>query len=295
MSLERTTPIALVALIERITNSCKVATQRQLRGTVVAYPEGKGVLIGSPSEESGYWRRLESTFGRSEAVRVVTLATALLQSRRWELLMFDRFSTEAKEAVNLGRQCALENKTGWFEPVHLLVGICRTRDSNGNRVLAACGANAKEIADRAVGRAAQLAGRAKFEAAHPFTAQTKLVLKCGVEEAITLGHSWLGTHHLLVGIIRVDADLAQELEARGVGLDRARNAMAEVHREVASVDRAQAPSKITAAKELSPWWRQVSALSEAMIVCTELNELDIAARLRQLVHRLQQSGDTEAD
>lgn len=67
-----TTPVALVALLDRITNTKKtVLGDKQQKGTVIANTEGKSVLILAPSLELDVWRDLVRRFDKSEPVETL--------------------------------------------------------------------------------------------------------------------------------------------------------------------------------------------------------------------------------
>jgi len=66
--LTRTTPVALVALLDKVAAARKTAFGESLRGTVIADPEGKGVLLMAPREEKVYWLELIQQFDAGEEV-----------------------------------------------------------------------------------------------------------------------------------------------------------------------------------------------------------------------------------
>jgi ATP-dependent Clp protease ATP-binding subunit ClpA len=68
----------------------------------------------------------------------------------------------------------------------------------------------------------------------PFTPRSKKVLELAVREARALGHDFIGTEHILLGLVRADDGLAVEiLEARGATLQRVRAAvLAELRRDL---------------------------------------------------------------
>jgi len=71
----------------------------------------------------------------------------------------------------------------------------------------------------------EIAGRGEYEqSSHiPFTQQGKGVLKLSMEEAVGLGHRYIGTEHLLLGLLRQDDTVASRvLTELGADHDRAR-------------------------------------------------------------------------
>jgi general secretion pathway protein D len=70
--LAHTTPVALVALLERIANAKKAALgEKQQKGTVLANAEGKSVLILAPAIELDVWRDLVKRFDKSEPLETL--------------------------------------------------------------------------------------------------------------------------------------------------------------------------------------------------------------------------------
>lgn len=67
--LRETSPIALTALIERITNAKKAVLGDTSRGSVLANPDGRSVLIIAPTDEQQTWRELVTRFDKAEPVR----------------------------------------------------------------------------------------------------------------------------------------------------------------------------------------------------------------------------------
>ncbi len=68
VSLEHTTPVAMAALIERVTSSRKTVANAPLEGTLLALPENRSVLIVAPSNEVPWWQETIARFDRPEPV-----------------------------------------------------------------------------------------------------------------------------------------------------------------------------------------------------------------------------------
>lgn len=88
--LARTSPIALTALIERITNAEKAAFGDRGRGVVLAHPEGRSVLVVAPVLELDRWRGLVEQFDRAEVA-----STQNYSPRRFALADLARLVEEA--------------------------------------------------------------------------------------------------------------------------------------------------------------------------------------------------------
>lgn len=205
--------------------------------------------------------------------------------------MFDRFTDEAKTSINLGRQRVAEHRTDRFEPVHILVGICRAPDAFGMALLRSCGIDSERFAALVEARAATLVGETRGLGMLPFTPGAKRVLEYGVEEASAHGHRKLGTHHLLLAALRVDAEAQRVLAEQSVSVDAARKAMAELHATAFPNDREGAEASTLT--EPSRHGLQAATLHAAALICRELKESGLSDKLRELARRLVESGDSE--
>ena len=146
--------------------------------------------------------------------------------------MFDRFSDEAKGAMNFAHQAALSAKDAALTDMHILIGSCRTRGSLASRVLLACGQDPVEVCARAEAHAAQHSESWNERGEQlPFTLLAKRVLELTMAEADSLGHRALGTHHLLLGVVRSGGPASELLASGGLKLLDARNAALHVHGE----------------------------------------------------------------
>jgi ATP-dependent Clp protease ATP-binding subunit ClpC len=136
--------------------------------------------------------------------------------------MFERFTDRARRVVVQGQQEARTLDHTYLGPEHLLLGL--THESIGG-----VGAGALEslgIGLEAVRqRVEEIIGRGEqAPSGHiPFTPQAKEVLKLALDESVQLGHSYIGTEHILLGLIREgDSVAAHVLTGLGADLDGAR-------------------------------------------------------------------------
>jgi type II secretory pathway component GspD/PulD (secretin) len=66
-----TSPIAMAALVDRLVNAKKALNEVKARGTVIAYPEGKSVLVIAPPNEHATWKKLVADFDQAQPVTTV--------------------------------------------------------------------------------------------------------------------------------------------------------------------------------------------------------------------------------
>ncbi len=133
--------------------------------------------------------------------------------------MFGRFTERAQKVLFYAQDEAQKTSYPYVGTEHLLLGL--SRESVGSKILMNLGVNLddlrKEIEDL-IGR-----GNATPEKEIPLSPRSKRTLELALEEARTAGERFIGSEHLLLGLIREGEGIAaQVLKKRGVDLARAR-------------------------------------------------------------------------
>jgi ATP-dependent Clp protease ATP-binding subunit ClpC len=129
--------------------------------------------------------------------------------------MFQRFTDRARRIVVLAQEEARAHNHPYIGTEHLLLGIVREADGRAVRVLTDFGVDLDDL--RA--RIDTIIGQGEYETtAHiPFTPQAKKVLEVSLQEALHLGHGYIGTEHILLGLSREREGIAgQVLNNRGL-------------------------------------------------------------------------------
>jgi ATP-dependent Clp protease ATP-binding subunit ClpC len=111
--------------------------------------------------------------------------------------MFERFTERARQSVVLAQQVA----TTHISTYELLIGLMDEREGLAARVLEACGVERPALEPLERPRTGQI----------PFTNPAKLSLEAGADEADALGHGYVGTEHVLLGILAHLEDEARAL------------------------------------------------------------------------------------
>ena len=113
--------------------------------------------------------------------------------------MFERFTERARQIVVLAQEEARTLKHGHVGPEHLLLGMLRERDTLAARVLESFDITL----ERARGEVVRIVGVGEDMATGqmPFTPDAKRVLERSLHEAISLGHNYIGTEHLLLAVV----------------------------------------------------------------------------------------------
>src|SRR5262245_49245583 len=128
--------------------------------------------------------------------------------------MFERFTDRARHAVVLAQDEARRLEHTYIGTEHVLLGLLGEPDAIAGQVLAQLGitlAVTRSDVEALVGR-----GDGAPSGHIPFTPRSKKVLELSLREALGFGHNYIGTEHILLGIVREGEGVAMAvLEARG--------------------------------------------------------------------------------
>ena len=130
--------------------------------------------------------------------------------------MFNRFTERARRVILLSREEAKRLGHDYLGTEHILLGLIREGEGVGAVALQNLGIDLSQVrteVEKAVGRG----GGILFLGQIPFTPRAKKVLELAVAEAKEMGHNYVGTEHILLGLIRegegVAAQILTNLEA----------------------------------------------------------------------------------
>jgi hypothetical protein len=135
--------------------------------------------------------------------------------------MFERFTDRARRAVVLAQEEAAGLNHNYIGTEHLLLGLIHEGKGVAAKALESLGISLESVrreVEETVGQ-----GQSPPTGHIPFTPRAKKVLELSLREAMALGHNYIGTEHILLGLIREGEDVAaQVLVKLGADLDRAR-------------------------------------------------------------------------
>jgi ATP-dependent Clp protease ATP-binding subunit ClpC len=135
--------------------------------------------------------------------------------------MFERFTDRARRVVVLGQEQARELGHNYIGTEHLLLGILAEGEGVAVSVLGELDVSLETARQQVL----EVIGRGKGQpSGHvPFTPRAKKVLELSLREAKSLGHAYIGTEHILLGLIREgDGVAAQVLVNLGAELKKVR-------------------------------------------------------------------------
>jgi ATP-dependent Clp protease ATP-binding subunit ClpC len=124
--------------------------------------------------------------------------------------MFERFTDRARRVVVLAQEEARLLNHNFIGTEHLLLGLLRESDGVAARALSELAISLDVVRSKVEEMIG--VGQASPEAGHiPFTPRAKKVLEMALREALGLGHNYIGTEHLLLGLLREGGGVAAQV------------------------------------------------------------------------------------
>ena len=135
--------------------------------------------------------------------------------------MFQRFTDQARRVVVLAQEEARMLNHNWIGTEHLLLGLIREGDGVAAKALESLGISLQAVrqeVEAIIGQGEQVPSEVI-----PFTPRSKKVLELSLRESLQLGNNYIGTEHILLGLMREsDGVAAQVLIKLGANLNRVR-------------------------------------------------------------------------
>jgi ATP-dependent Clp protease ATP-binding subunit ClpC len=141
--------------------------------------------------------------------------------------MFERFTDRARQVVVLAQEEARNLHHDYIGTEHLLLGLLHEGHGIAAQALTALGMDQEAVRQRVIG----IVGRGdQNPSGHiPFTPRAKKVLQLALREALQFGHNYIGTEHILLGLVREgDGVAAQVLTGMGAELGRVRREVTDL-------------------------------------------------------------------
>jgi ATP-dependent Clp protease ATP-binding subunit ClpC len=133
--------------------------------------------------------------------------------------MFERFTDRARRVVVLAQEEARMLNHNYIGTEHILLGLIHEREGIAARALESLGISldaVRQEVEELIGQGQQA------PSGHiPFTARAKKVLELSLREALQLGHDYIGTEHILLGLISQGDGVGAQVLAR-LGADKVR-------------------------------------------------------------------------
>jgi ATP-dependent Clp protease ATP-binding subunit ClpA len=123
--------------------------------------------------------------------------------------MLERFTERARQVVVFAQDEARALEHDYIGTEHLLLGLLREPEGRAGRILASLGIALDDVRVQ-VGRIAGT-GRGASPSQLPFTPRAKRVLELALREAMALEHDYIGTEHILLGLLRENEGVAARI------------------------------------------------------------------------------------
>jgi len=150
--------------------------------------------------------------------------------------MFNRFTDRAKRIIILAREEAARLNHDYIGTEHLLLGLVKMGEGVAVTTLQSFGLDLDSLRLE-IEKLIQPGPGTITIGEIPFTPSAKKVLDLAMDEARTLGHNYIATEHILLGLIREEEGIgARVLSASGVDLRKVRARILEILGEVSSAD-----------------------------------------------------------
>jgi ATP-dependent Clp protease ATP-binding subunit ClpA len=123
--------------------------------------------------------------------------------------MFERFTGRARHVVVLAQEEARQLQHNYIGTEHILLGLLGEPESIGGQVLASFGITrdvARAEVEERIGR-----GKAALSGHIPFTPRAKKTLELALREALAIKHNYIGTEHILLGLMREGEGVAVQI------------------------------------------------------------------------------------
>jgi len=141
--------------------------------------------------------------------------------------LFERFTDRARRVVVLAQEEARLLNHNYIGTEHILLGLIHEGEGVAARALESMGISLESVRSQVV----EIIGQgAQAPSGHiPFTPRAKKVLELSLREALQLGHNYIGTEHILLGLIREGEGVAaQVLQKLGAELHKVRQTVIQL-------------------------------------------------------------------
>jgi ATP-dependent Clp protease ATP-binding subunit ClpC len=142
--------------------------------------------------------------------------------------MFERYTESARRALFFARYEVSERGGPTIDTEHLLLGLIRDLRGLIGRILDAAGVSPHELRKDIEARI-EVHEKIPTSVEIPFSDHAKRALEAAAGEADRLGHRYIGTEHLLLGLLREEGSVAETvLTGRGLRLEQVRDLIVKV-------------------------------------------------------------------
>ncbi|MCC6313068.1 MAG: ATP-dependent Clp protease ATP-binding subunit [Thermomicrobiales bacterium] len=194
---------------------------------------------------------------------------------------FDKFTERARKVLTLAQEEAQRFNHNYIGTEHLLLGLVREGDGVAARVLSNMGVQLPKVRSAVefiIGR-----GETMIMGEIGLTPRAKKVIELAVDEARRLNHHYIGTEHLLLGLVREGEGIAAGvLESLGVNLEKVRAQVMQVVSQSSSYSQSKQQTKTPYMDALGVDLTEAARNSKLGPLVGRSNEID---RVMQILSR----------
>jgi ATP-dependent Clp protease ATP-binding subunit ClpC len=199
--------------------------------------------------------------------------------------MFDRFTERVRKVIQLAREEAMRFNHDYIGTEHLLLGLVKEGEGIAAAALANLGVDLKTLrleVEKLVEQGPSTVSVGEI----PFNPQAKKVLELSVEEARKFGHNYIGTEHLLLGLIKEGEGIAAHvLDNMKVDVDKVQREIVKLLGGPASKFSAISESKKTQTPALDSFGRDLTQLAREDKLDPVIGREDEIERVIQILSR----------
>ncbi len=155
----------------------------------------------------------------------------IVRQQQWRTIrgarMFERFTHRARSVMAVANEQARQFGHDRIGTEHIVLGLLKQPEATGAKILKSRGVDVEKMLLE-IDQFLKLKGKAEpvAESKLPATAPAVQVVQYAIEEAKALGHDYIGTEHLLLGLLRETGGIAAQVLANlGVRLDDVRQSL----------------------------------------------------------------------
>jgi len=202
--------------------------------------------------------------------------------------MFERFTERARKVVVRAQDEARFLKQNYIGTEHLLLGLIGEKEGIAAKVLQSLNISLDEI--RAAIKESVTEGSSEVYEHIPFTPRAKKVLELSLREALQMGHNYIGTEHILMGLLREGEGVAARvLNSFGINLEIVKEKIREILNKYPfypqDESESQEKSQKRNIKTLSQYGRDLTSLAKEKKLDPVIGRKKEIERLMQILSR----------
>jgi ATP-dependent Clp protease ATP-binding subunit ClpC len=183
----------------------------------------------------------------------------------------ERFTQRARHVLTLAHQEAERARQGFIGTEHLLLGLLSEDGGVAGRVLRELGLETERVREMIQ----RISGEGRYESGKiELAPDTQQVLEFAIDEARKMGHHYIGTEHLLLGLVRSEGAAMEVLKKLGVTPDQVRRQTRRVLQESTGTGASAVPETAKPGGKQEPKTPLVDQLATDLTTLAEEGKLD---------------------